>query len=410
MLPHVPRLPIAIALLLAFGVPASAPAQALPPAPSLDEIVTIAKAVNPDVVLARLREDSARGEQRIARALPAISVAAIPQVPYQYSISAPIDVGPQRVYRTRAASSALLAAQVDIDDVQRQVVYAVRQAFYDLLLAQAQRDIARERQDIFGQVLASDSARLKSGDIPELNVARSELEFARAESDLTRADAATHSARLALQLILGVRQPDTAFTVTGALTFKPVTLPEDSLVALASENRPDLRAARVRIDQSRALLDLSAATLFPTPAVSLVYQNGVPFGNGSNYALGVGFSLPLLYWNGGERERARAGVVAANVAARRTEAQAANDVQTALDAYRAARGLAERYESGLLAKAQHALDMARYAYRTGATSLLDLLDAVRTYADTRSEYNTALHDYWVSAYAIDRAVGKDVIP
>ena len=410
MLPRAPGLSIAIAPLLLFVIPFSASAQTLPPAPTLDEIVTIAKAVNPDVMLARLREDSAHGEQRIARALPAFSVAAVPQVPYQYSISAPIDVGPQRTYRTRAAGRGLLAAQVDIEDVQRQVVYAVRQAFYDQLLAEAQRDIARERRDIFRQLLATDSARLKSGDIPELNVTRSELELARAETDLTRADVATHSARLALQLLLGLRQPDTAFAVTGTLAFIPVALPADSLLAAVSEERPDVRAAQVRIDQSRSLLDLTTATLLPTPILSLVYQNGVPFGNGSNYALGVGLSLPLLYWNGGERERARAGVDAADLEARHAEAQAANDVQAALDAYQAARGLAERYESGLLAKAQHALDMARYAYRTGATSLLDVLDAVRSYADTRSDYNTALHDYWISAYAIDRAVGKDLIP
>ncbi len=403
-----PSLVIAVSLVLTM--PLLAEAQALPPTPTLDELITIAKAVNPDVRLARLREDSAHGELRIARALPALSVVAVPQIPYQYSVSAPIDVGPQRTYRTRAADRALLAAQVDVQDVQRQVVYAVRQAFYDQLLAEAQRNIARERREIFRQLLATDSARLKSGDIPELNVSRSELELARAETALTRADVATHAARLALQLLLNVPHPDTAFTVTGTLSYQALALPTDSLVTIASENRADVRAAHVRIDQSRSLFDLSTAALFPTPTISLVYQNGVPFGNGSDYALGVGFSLPLLYQNGGERERARAGIDAADLAARHIEALAANDVQAALDDHQAARGLAERYEGGLLAKAQHELDMARYAYSTGATSLLDLLDAIRSYADARSDYNTALHDYWVSAYAIDRAVGKDVIP
>jgi len=85
-------------------------------------------------------------------------------------------------------------------------------------------------------------------------------------------------------------------------------------------------------------------------------------------------------------------------------------VATALDAYRSARGLAERYGGGLLAKADSVLETARYAYSTGATSLLDLLEAIRTYADTRADYNTAVHDYWVSVYALDRAVGKDIVP
>ena len=54
------------------------------------------------------------------------------------------------------------------------------------------------------------------------------------------------------------------------------------------------------------------------------------------------------------------------------------------------------------------LSTTRYAYRAGAASLLDLLEAVRTWLDTRGDYLTAVHDYWVNLYALDRAVGKDL--
>ena len=110
------------------------------------------------------------------------------------------------------------------------------------------------------------------------------------------------------------------------------------------------------------------------------------------------------------RERSRAGLQQAEVTTRRVQAQVATDVATALDAYRSARGLAERYESGLLAQADSVLETARYAYRRGALSLIDLLDAIRTYADTRADYDIAVHNYWVSVYALDHAVGKDIIP
>jgi cobalt-zinc-cadmium efflux system outer membrane protein len=120
--------------------------------------------------------------------------------------------------------------------------------------------------------------------------------------------------------------------------------------------------------------------------------------------------LPLLYWNGGEREKGRAALEGAQLNATRLQAQAANDVATALDAYRSARGLAERYEGGLLERARTVLETARYAYGTGAISLLELLDAIATWSDTRSDYYTALHDYWVSVYAVERAVGRDFAP
>jgi outer membrane protein TolC len=403
------RLLFAAASVLSLATPEPLAGQARP-AIGMDEAVAIAMRENPDMVLARLRMDSAHGERRIARALPALSVGAVPQVPYQYTVSAPLDVGPQRIYRTRAAGAGARAAGQDALDARRQVVFAVRSAFEDVLLSEAQREVARERQDIVRQLLAADSARLRGGDVPARDVVRTEVELARADADLARADALVHEARLALELLLGVDRPDTAFAVRGDLAYRPVPIPTDSLTGLAEQHRPDLRAARERTEQSRALFGLAGAELFPTPTLSLVYQRGTPFDNGSNYALGIGLSLPLLYWNGGERERGRAGMEAAGAVERRTRAAAANDVQTALDAWRAARGLAERYEGGLLARSQAALETSRYAYRAGAASLLELLDAIRVYADVRTDYSTAVHDYWVSVFALARATGTEFTP
>jgi len=56
------------------------------------------------------------------------------------------------------------------------------------------------------------------------------------------------------------------------------------------------------------------------------------------------------------------------------------------------------------------LETERYAYQAGAASLLDLLDAIREYADTRAEYYGAVRNYWVSLYAVDRAAGRDLVP
>ena len=243
---------------------------------------------------------------------------------------------------------------------------------------------------------------------------KAELEYARAAADLLRADAQVHAARFALQLLMGVGAPDTTFTVTGDLAYRPVAVPVDSLSALAA-SRPDVRGARERVAQSVALSKLAATLWIPLPEVTLSHSKGPfasgdLFSNGTANAIGFGFTLPLLYWNGGERERSRAGLQQAEVWTRRVQAQVATDVATALDAYRSARGLAERYEGGLLAQADTVLATARYAYRRGAMSLIDLLDAIRTYADTRADYDVAMHNYWVSVYALDRAVGEDIVP
>ena len=380
------------------------------PPPTLGDLLALAMRQNPDVQAAHLVVDSAYGEQQIARGIPNPSLGVVPGNPFQYSAAEPADLGPDRLFRTRAAARATDAAQQDLQDVIRRVRFAVRTAYYDLLLANAVRDVSREQLDIVRQLLAADSTRLAQGDIPSRDVGKTELEMARAEAAFARAQANVHAASVGVQVLLGIAQPDTAFTVAGELRYEPVSLPGDSAGALAVATRPDVRASEQRIAQSRALHSLAGATLLPTPILSLVYQPSQPFESGSNYALGVGFTLPLFYWNSGERARTRAGLEQAVVNRRRVSTQVHAEVATALDSVRAAKALAERYEGGLLAKARTVLETERYAYQAGAASLLELLDAIREYADIRAEYYGVVHDYWVSLYAVDRAVGQDLVP
>ncbi len=395
-------------LLLSVPVVAAAQGPAQSP-PTLRQVVEAALQRNPDLLQARLRVDSAHGERRIARALPNPIVAGIPGTPYQYSVGLPIDLSPERFYRTRAARLGEVATELVRQDVIRQVVFSVRSGFYDLLLADASRQIALEQRDIFQQLLSADSVRLRAGDLPERDLVKSELEFARAEATLTRAEAGVRSARLALQALMGVTDPDTGFRVAGELQSAPrLSVSFDSLVPLALAKRPDIAAAREQVDQSRSLKALATANLFPVPFVSLVYQNQ-PFASGLRYSFGVALPVPLFYWNGGERQRAGASLSAAQVAVQRARVQIESDVAVALGSFRSAQVLAARYQSGLLEKSAAALETSRFAYQQGAVSLLELLDAIRTYGDTRSEYYGAVHDYWVAAFALSRAVGEDIV-
>ena len=404
----------AVFVLLCVG--ALRPVRAQQPAAwTLERVLAVALRQNADILTARLRVDSAHGEQQIARAIPNPVLNSAPNQPWQYTVTLPLDVTPLRFLRTRAAGRGADAARSDVADVVRQVSFAVRQAFYDLMLAERQRELVSERREIFRQLLTADSTRLRSGDIAQRDVTRAEVEYARAEADLLRADAQLHAARLTLQLLMGVAAPDTGFAVTGELAYRPVAIPVESLSAVAASLRPDVRAAQQRVAQSEALSTLAGRLWIPLPQVTFSHSSGPfdrgeLFSNGTANAVGFGFTMPFLYWNGGERERSRAGLQQAQVASRRVQAQVATDLAMALDAYRSARGLAERYEGGLLAQADSALEMARYAYRAGTASLIDLLDAIRTYADTRADYNIAVHDYWVAVYGLDRAVGKDLLP
>jgi outer membrane protein TolC len=370
------------------------------------DAVAYARVHNPDIRTARLQIDSAYGEQRIARAIPNPSFSLAPGNPTQYSVVEPLDVGPNRVYRTRAARQGAAATTDDAANAARQAVFAVRQAFLDDLLAEAARGVAFEQDTITRRLLASDSLRFREGDLARRDLNTTELQFAHAEAALARADAAARVARTNLQLLMGVEQPDTAFRASGTLEYRAIELPSD-LHSAALARRPDLRAANLRVEQSRSLQSLAGAMMVPVPGLAAVYQ-AQPFETGRNYALGLSLNLPVFYWFAGERQRAAAGYQSASVARARVAASIEADVQSSLADFRAAQTLAARYANGLLAKARETLDMQRYAYEHGNAALLDLLNAINAFGDTQTDYYTAVHDYLVAAYAIDRAAGEDV--
>ena len=403
---------VGIAAVAAFGW-LTAGSRAAGAQSNLREVMARALQENPDVRLARLGVDAAAAERRIARAVPNPILSAIPNAPYQYNASVPLDIGPDRLFRTRAAGQGARAARLDLDNVERQIRYVVRQGFYDLLLADALLRTAADKRNTFRQLLEADSVRVRVGDAPARNLVKSELELARSEADLTRAEADVKAARIAIQLLMGVPSPDTGFTIRGDLSYRDLgpldapTMPAD---------RPDVAAAQARVGQARSARSLIAAELLPTPTMTLTYQPDGGFstreiwtlGSSGRFSLGVELQLPLLNWNGGQRARAAIQVESAITQEQRARVQVEAEVVLARDQYRATSTLASRYQSGLLARARTALDQARYAYQAGATSLLDVLEAIRTYGDTQVSAAQACHDYWVSVAALSAAIGTDV--
>jgi outer membrane protein TolC len=377
---------------------------------TLEAAVARALRSNPDLVLARLRGDSARAETRIARSYANPSLGIAPNNPWQYSVTAPLDVGPQRTYRVRTANDGAVAAGHDIGDATRQLRFAVRAAFFDLVLADTLRAIAAETRSIFSDLLAADSARVRAGDLPERNLVKSELELAKADADLSRASAAVRAARLALELTMGVDHPDTSLRVAGSLALRRLPGLAVSASDSAIAARSDVRAADARTNASENARRFAGALMVPVPDLTLVQQRDDPFPNGQHYALGIGVQIPAWNWFSGERERADASLEQSRVSAVRIRAQARVEVETAIDQLAASEQLAFKLDATMLEKARGALETARFAYASGAISYVELLDAVRTQGEIRSDAATAAHDYWVAAYAVVRALDREMVP
>ena len=401
--PHKNRLPTAVLLFAAVAAHQA----------SAQEHLTLARAEsfalrhNADLQMARVRADSAVAELGIARAFPNPLLQASPGLPSQYSVSFPIDVGPQRHYRVSSQRRGVSAVAYDTSDIRRQVLFAVRQAYCDAQLAAALYAIAGEQREIVRQVLTADSARLAAGAIPLRDVVKSRVELARAEAGLARASASARATRIALQIVMGVVKPDTGLVVTDTLEATELWIPPDSVISRAGTRRPDLLAANERVYARRSDVSFARSLLLPTPNIGLVSQPHDPFITGSHYGLAVGLALPIVNWFSGERSRAANSLQLAELARDRQTIQVRGELTVTQDSLNTARALLYRYNAGALALSDSALVMARYAYSSGATSLVDVFDALRTLSAVRADYVTALHDYRVSVFALRRAAGAE---
>jgi cobalt-zinc-cadmium efflux system outer membrane protein len=180
------------------------------------------------------------------------------------------------------------------------------------------------------------------------------------------------------------------------------------LGARAGDRRADLRAARATAEAARGALGVAEAEAVPDVTVGLAYSRSRAVAVGDNPAsLGVTLSvpLPLFNRNQGAIRRARVEADRAARAADALEARIGQEVAGAAARYRAAAEKVARYDGGALQRADHALQVGEETWLAGDRSLLEYLEAERTWIELRGDYLDTLFELRQAEFDLERAVG-----
>ena len=186
-------------------------------------------------------------------------------------------------------------------------------------------------------------------------------------------------------------------------------LPRIRELALAS--RPDLRANQ--LDQARSQADLrlqlAQGKVDYTFGAEYRRQQGI---NGKGNSLGFFFSAPLPVFNRNQGEIARTRHVLTQAEEMQLSASdtVLSDVANAYEAIRSNDEVVQLYSSEYLKQAQDSRDISEYAYKRGAASLLDFLDAERSYRAAQLAYRQALASYMTALEQLKQAVGTRNLP
>jgi outer membrane protein, heavy metal efflux system len=192
----------------------------------------------------------------------------------------------------------------------------------------------------------------------------------------------------------------------GELAFRDFEYARTDLYRLTVASRPDIRAAEAAREKARADQNLARANAWWDVTPQLEYKRT----DTNENSFGFGLSLPLRIFDRNQGEIARTQAEVERVTAQRdaTVAQIVSEIETALSALTVLRQRVESLRTVYLPKAEQARNTVEFAYRRGGVSLLDFLDAQRTYRETSLEHLRALGNYWAALYQLEAAVAGPV--
>jgi cobalt-zinc-cadmium efflux system outer membrane protein len=315
--------------------------------------------------------------------------------------------GRKRQHRLQAAQDVTAVVRSQVSDNERQLVFNVGQQFVDVLLAESTLEFAKQDLDSFQKTVDISNERFRVGDLSEGDFLKIKLQLLQFQSDVSAAQLAKLQALAALRQLLGFESVPDDYDVQGTLDYQPVHADLNGLKSVAAINRPDLRAAQLAVTAAESQLALQQANGKMDFTGTFNYTHTAGTNSGAFF-----FSMPLPFFNRnqGEIARARYGITQAQEQASETTQQVSTDVVQAYENLRTNDQIVQLYQGGYVDQAKQSRDISEYAYRKGAASLLDYLDAERTYRANQLAYRQALASYMLAMEQMRQAVGTRNLP
>ena len=318
-----------------------------------------------------------------------------------------IERGKKRQHRLQAAKDITAQTRSLVADNERSLTFNVASLFVTVQLAESTFELAEQDLKSFHQTVDLGETRYKAGAISEDDYLKIKLQLLQFETDFEQAQLARVQALSDLRQLLGYESVSPDYDVTGLFDYQPLKGNLDDLQLKALQNRPDLRAAQQGVTAANSQYELQRAIGKQDVTVQANYSHV----NGINAATLYGsVPLPIFNRNQGEIARARFAITQAQEQEKATNGQALTDVRDAYEGLRTNDKVVMLYRSGYLEVAQKDRDISEYAYKRGAASLLDFLDAERSYRATQLAYRQALASYLLALEQLREAVGVRNLP
>lgn len=306
---------------------------------------------------------------------------------YWYQLTKPIQVAGQRQNKIELADKLVLQSKLDYNEATRNVYRDVASKWIDVWAARVNLNILRTGKSKIDSLVLINSYRLKDKVITETDLSRTELLQRQYQRDIVTAEQVLTNEFQRLKYLLGTSD-SIAISLEDPVFFSVNTI-SDSLIEVGIHHRSDVLSAKNGIDVTKTNINLQKSLSYPQPEIGGIFNPQ----NRTNY---LGFygtiDIPIFNRNQGEREKAQVQKYRAEQNLWAAERQAETEITTAYREYTTQRKNLSDYEDNLV-KAQSILSSVRYSYLKGATSVIDFLEAQRSWLDTQQRYYSTMEDF-----------------
>jgi len=405
---------------------------------SIDDVVNLALQANLDVAVAEKQVEiiQSRYRQYLGMALPNVSVTGS----YTRNIKKPSIILFGQKFETGENNGFDGAANVDqvvysggrvktgieagrkmvsaeknaLQGMKNDIVFTAKRLFYSIMLASATAVIQKDNLALSVEHLDTIHERFKQGLDPDLTVRRQDVEVADAKTTYIQALNLFEVAKLSMQDLLTL-DLDVPLELTGYFAEPSETMvPYEAVVKKALEARPELQAAHTRVKIAADIVKLAAGDNKPQLSAFFTYRwtgqssDFSPQENERDDSVAAGLRLRYSVFTGFDTYEQIKQYSIQQAQAKLAEEKMVRavkldvrsqwlDISEALERVRA--------QGASIEQARLAMEATEKRYQAGQSSQLELNDATFAFNRARTLHAQALHDYWVSVAALERAAG-----
>jgi outer membrane protein TolC len=309
-----------------------------------------------------------------------------------------------------ASRSAEMTEQV-VRAKERELVARLKQAYYDLFLAQKAVQIHHEQVELLRQFVEIANAKFRAGKGSQADVLKAQVELSMLFQHLPVLEQSRETAAAMLNTLLD-RDPASLLGMAQEPSQLPFEKPINDLHRLALNDRPELKAAELDVQRSEQSRALAQRQYYPD--FNVAFQRFQNFQANDGFGAYVAMSIPFAFWtkpkyDAGVQEAA-AAVSAAQAQQHTLENLTRFQINDLLAKLRATDQVATLYRTTILPQAEQSLEATRVGYRAGKAGFLDLIDTQRAWRGFKLEYFKALVERQHRLAELEQVVGITLDP